>query len=251
MKRNWYITITVVVFIASLLAQAPAATLYGWFKPKAPAPVELLGVQGTLNEGRAAGLSVDHRPISGNLHWTLQAWRLLLGQLAFHVEGSGDTALEGRVAVPLIGGYNVDDLRSSMSVKTLLTAIGQPFLPMDGQASLQLKTLRLRSDKLKLVDGHVDVHELAWTLSQDPIVLGDFTAIITTENDTILVKLQPLSGALELNGTAKLSPDQSYDAQIQLRAKPNAPPLLNSLLSSIGPADPQGWYHIHQQGKLR
>lgn len=250
MKRHWYITIAAVVFVASLIAQAPAATLYGWFKPKAPTPVELLGVQGTISEGRAAGLSVNGRSALGNLHWTLKPWRLFMGQFGFHLEGSGDTALDTRVAVPFIGGIHVDDLRASMGVKALLTAIGQPFLPLDGQSSLQLKTLRLRSQKLKFAEGRVEVHGLAWTLSQEPIVLGDYAATISTENDIIVVKLEPLAGALELNGTAKLSPDQTYNAQIQLRPKSDAPPLLNSLLSSIGPADAQGWHHINQQGKL-
>jgi hypothetical protein len=251
MTRKGYITIALLVFIASLIAQAPAATLYAWFKPKAPAPVELIGLQGTINTGRASGLNVNNRSTLNNLNWKLQPWRLLLGQLGFHLESHGDTTLDSHIALSIFGSTGINDTQGVMNLKTLLTAIGQPFLPLDGQARLQLKSLRLRSNQFKSADGRIEIRGLAWTLAQEPIVLGDFAAVVTTENDTIIAQFQPLAGTLELNGTAKLSPDQSYEAQLQLRPKPGAPPLLNSLLGSIGPADPQGWYHIRQQGKLQ
>ncbi len=251
MNRKWYITIAVVVFVASLIAQAPAATLYAWFKPKEPTPVELLGLQGTISAGRASGLNINSRSALNNLNWTLQPWRLLLGQLGFHLESRGDTTLDSHIALSIFGSTRVNDTQGVMNLKTLLAAVGQPFLPLDGQAGLQLKSLRLRSNQIKSADGRIEIRGLAWTLAQEPIVLGDFAATVTTENDTIIAKLEPLAGSLELSGTAKLSPDQSYDAQLQLRAKPNAPPLINSLLGSVGPADAQGWYHIRKQGKLQ
>jgi len=251
MNRKWYITIAIVVFVGSLIAQAPVATLYAWFKPKAPTPIELVGLQGTIDTGRASALNVNNHPAISNLNWTLQPWRLLLGQLGFHLESHGDTTLDSHIALSIFGGTRVNDTQGVMGLKTLLTAVGQPFLPMDGQARLQLKSLRLKNGQLKAADGSIEIRNLAWTLAQEPIVLGDFAATVTTENDTIIAKFEPLSGSIELNGTAKLSPDQTYDAQLQLRPKPNAPPLLSSLLNSIGPADPQGWHHIRQQGKLQ
>lgn len=251
MKRHWYITIAVVVFISSLIAQAPAATLYAWFKPKAPSPVELIGVQGTVKQGRASGINVNNNSALNNLSWTLQPWRLLLGQLAFHLESHGDTAIDSHVALSAFGATRISDTQGLMSIKSLLSAIGQPYLPLDGQASLQLKGLRLKSNQIKSADGRIEIRSLAWTLAQEPIVLGNFAATVTTENDVVLVKLEPQSGPLELTGSAKLLPDQSYEAQFQLRPKPDAPPMLINMLSSIGPADAQGWHHIRKQGKLQ
>lgn len=251
MNRKWYIAIAVTVFVANLIAQAPAATLYAWFKPKSGSNVELIGLQGSVSAGRAAGLNINGHPAINSINWTLQPWRLLLGQLGFHVESHGDTTLDSHLALSLLGSIRISDTQSVMNVKSLLAAIGQPFLPLDGQARLQLKSLRIRSSQFKSADGRVEIHGLAWTLAQEPILLGDFAANVSTENDIIVAKFEPLAGALDLNGTAKLSPDQSYEAQLQLRPKPGAPPLLNSLLSSIGPPDAQGWHHIQQRGKLQ
>lgn len=251
MSRKWIITVTAIVFIGSLIGQAPAATLYAWFKPKTPAPVELLGLQGTVSAGRASGITVNNRPALTNLMWTLQPWRLLLGQLGFHLESHGDATVDSNLALSVFGGIAVNKTQGVMNFKTLLTAIGQPFLPLDGQARLQMKTLRIKKAQFKSADGRIEIHGLAWTLAQEPIVLGDFAATITTENDVIMAKFEPLAGSLDLNGTAKLSPDQTYEADLQIRPKPGAPPLLGSLLGSIGPADPQGWHHIRQQGRLQ
>jgi len=251
MNRKWTIAIAAVVFIGSLVAQAPAATLYAWFKPKGPTPVELVGLQGTVSAGRASGLNVNNRSALGNLNWTLQPWRLLLGQLGFHLESHGDTTLDSHIALSIFGGTSINDTQGVMGLKSLLTAVGQPYLPLDGQARLQLKSLRIRGNQFKSADGRIEIRALAWTLAQEPIVLGDFAATVTTENDTIIAKFEPLAGSLDLNGSAKLSPDQTYDAQLQLRPKPGAPPLLGSLLGSIGPADAQGWHHVRQQGKLQ
>ena len=251
MNRKWIITIVAVVFIGSLVAQAPAATLYAWFKPKGPTPVELVGLQGTVSAGHASGVNVNNRPALNNLIWTLQPWRLLLGQLGFHLESHGDTTLDSNVALSIFGSTAVNNTQGVMNLKSLLTAIGQPLLPLDGQARVQMKSLRIKKEQFKSADGRIEIHGLAWTLAQEPIVLGDFAATITTENDIIMVKFEPLAGALELNGTAKLSPDQTYEAALQVRPTPGAPPLLGSLLGSIGPADPQGWHHVRQQGRLQ
>lgn len=251
MNRKWYIVIAAVVFVASLIAQAPAATLYAWFKPKAASPVEVIGLQGSLSAGRAAGININNHSALGNLNWTLQPWRLLLGQLGFHVESHGDTTIDSHLALSPFGGITISDTQGLMNLKSLLAAIGQPFLPLDGQSRLQIKSMRLRSGQFKSADGRIEIHGLAWTLAQEPIVLGDFAAVVSTENGTIVAKFEPLAGALDLNGSARLAPDQSYDAQLQIRPKAGAPPLLNSLLGSIGPADAQGWHHIQQRGKLQ
>lgn len=251
MKLRWYIAIAVIVFIGSLITQAPAATLYAWFKPKAPTSVQLFGLQGTVKHGQAAGLSINNRPLLNHLEWTLQPWRLSLGQVAFHLESRSENTIKSNLARSPFGVTRINDTQGVVGIKALLTAIGQPYLPLDGQADLQLKSVRLKGNQIRSADGRIEIHNLAWTLAQEPMLLGDLAANIRTENGTILVKIEPLSGALEITGTAKLSPDQKYEAQIQLRAKPNAPALVNNLLSSIGPADAQGWHHIRRQGQLQ
>jgi general secretion pathway protein N len=253
MRRRWYVIAAIAAFVISLVVLAPAATLYSWFKPKqTPAAAEFLGLQGSVSEGRMAGLSINGHPALNDLHWTLKPLRLLLAQAAFQVQAGGDAALDGQVALTPWGGVNLDNLRTGMGVKGLLTIVGQPYLPVDGQTSLDLKGLRLRGHQLKSAEGEIRIHSLAWTLAKDPLILGDFNAHVSTDGGNVLVKIEPVSGDLEMNGDAKLTvADQSYEAHLQLRAKAGANPMLNNLLSSIGQPDPQGWYHLRQHGKLQ
>lgn len=253
MKRRWYVAAGSVTFFVALIILAPAATLTAWFKPKqSPAVVEFFGVQGTISSGQAAGLNIAGHPALSNLQWTLKTWRVLLGQLAFQLQSGGDTALEGRIGMSLLGSTNIDNLHSDMSIKSLLTAVGQPYLPVDGKATLNMDSVRLRKQQIKSADGKIEIHNLVWTLASDPIDLGAFNANISTASGIILVKIEPLAGALEISGDAKLtSSDQSYEAHLQLRPKQDANPMIRNLLSSVGEPDGQGWYHLRRQGKLQ
>lgn len=253
MKRRWYITAGTLTFLLAMVLLAPAASLSAWLAPKqAPATIELFGVQGTVGSGQAAGLNISGHPALSNLQWSLRSWRLLLGQLAFQLQSGGDTALEGRVGMSLFGTTSVDNLHSEMGIKALLSAIGQPYLPVDGKAALDMDSVRVRKQKIKSADGKIEIHNLAWTLASEPIELGGLTATISTESGAVLVKIEPLPGALEISGDAKLTvSDQSYQAHLQLRPKPDANPLIRNLLSSAGEPDGQGWYHLRRQGILQ
>ncbi|MGH8456319.1 MAG: type II secretion system protein N [Stenotrophobium sp.] len=253
MKRRTYTLIGVAVFVCALLAYAPAATLYGWLAPKNnPADVELYGVQGTVAQGQLSGVFIKGHPALAKLRWQLNPWWLLLARASFHVQGGGEQAvLDGHVSFAPFNGIRLSDLRAAMKVKPLLTAIGQPYLPLDGQAALDLKSLKLRNNQLRSADGRVTIHGLAWTLAKDPLPLGDYEAVVTTEASDVIAKINSTSGPLELSGTAKLSQDQSYEILAQFKPKADAPPLVVNLVSSSGAPDAQGWYHFTLHGKLQ
>ena len=251
MRLRGLVLLGVAVFLCALLLQAPAAVLYGWFKPKAVTPaVTLYGLQGTIDEGQLSGLFINEAPAFLDLHWKLKPWWLLLAHARFHVDG-GDTqaVLDGDVNMGPLGGVALKNLRASMDVKALLSIIGQPYLPMGGQLAIDLEDLQLNGHTLTQANGRVIVHGLAWTLARPEVELGDFQSDITTENGDILAKIVTTSGPLELSGDAKLAADQSYQLHLKYRPKPAAESMVRNLLSSSGAADSQGWYHFDQRGK--
>lgn len=238
-------------FLAGLLLLAPAASLYGWLKTKdQPAAYELFGLQGTLSSGSLSGLSVDGRPILGDLRWRLQPLGLLLGRASFHIEGGGQTVVNGRFSTTLLGTQRLQNFIATGSIKPLLAAIGQAFLPVEGQARLDLKHLKLRNGLAQSVEGEIQIQNLAWTLAREPLQLGDYLAQLSTENGDSLISIQSVSGPLELSGSGRLTADQTYELELKLRPKPEAPPLLRNLVSGAGAPDVQGNYRIRQHGKL-
>lgn len=254
MKTRWYAVVAVFAFIVGLLIAAPAATIYGWLSAKRPpTSIAFYGLEGNLAEGRVAGIFVDGHAVLNDLHWTFEPIRLLLAQVAFHIDGGGKQAsLQGQVALSPFSKVTLNKFVISAGVKALLTAVGQPFLPVDGQATMTFNSLKLRGLLPRAADGEIKIQHLAWTLAANPVALGDFTATVTTDRDVVSAKIDALPGGpVEANGEATLGSDQKYVFNLQLRARANADPMVRNLINSVGPPDSQGWSHLRQQGQLQ
>ena len=82
----------------------------------------------------------------------------------------GGTAL-GRGQRPRPGAaVAVDALRAGGDVRTLLQAIGQGFLPVNGRWHLNLDHAAARDQWPTAIDGTVTLTELTWALGRNPIV---------------------------------------------------------------------------------
>lgn len=257
MKRRNLILIGVLVFAWTLLMQAPAANLYAWFAPKGDA-VQLYGLDGDLGAGRAQALGVNGRPVLQSLHWQFQPWWLPLLRAAFHVSGGGgDVSVDGRVSL-LFGGVNLGNTKVGGGLKPLLAVAGFPFVPVDGQAQLDLDSLKLRQGFPQSASGSMEIHSLSWALGKTPLPLGDFKAVISTDRpttgttgvDTIKLVISTLSGPLDASGEVHLQADRNYDYDLQVKAKSNADPALHDMLQSLGQPDVSGYYHMRNRGKL-
>lgn len=247
--RTLYVLAGTLTFIFSLVLLAPAATVYGWLQPKLGDAVTLAGVDGSLREGSAATVLVGGRPLIEKLHWKLSLGELLLMRIGLDLDSSGPTLMAGHVSKGF-GVVRGHDLRITSGLKSLMGAFGQPFAPVDGQASLELTRLKLLGNWPSDTEGSLRVQGLAWTLARDPIVLGDFQADIKPDGNDIVALVHTLSGALDVNGDARAKADHSYELHLQLRPKGDAPPLVLNLLRSLGNPDPQGYYHLRRDGKL-
>lgn len=251
MKKRWLFTLAGAAFLLTLVLHAPAALLLGGAPdPKKPGQARLHGVYGTLSEGGFAAMSVNNRPVLRSGRWTLHpAWLALL-RIAVDFEAGEDAVVRARVSRSVFGTLKLSNLNSAGSVKALLQMAGQPPLPIEGQARLDLPLLRLDKGAPVEADGSIEVESLVWTLAKDPLPLGSFNAALSTDDKGVTVNFGSGPGPLELGGTALLGTDRAYDVNLQLRPRPDATEALLSLLRSLGPPDPQGWYHLRRKGTL-
>ena len=255
MKMRHLLILGGVFFLWALLMNAPAATLNAWFAPKAaPAPgatqVQLYGVQGTLDQGSASALGINDRPVVRELRWSFQPWWLPLLRASFHVDGGGDQLrLDGRAAF-VFGGVNLASAHVAGGLKALLDIGSLGYAPLDGEGRLDIDSLKLRGGLPAYAVGKAEVHNLAWTLSKDPLVLGDFKADFTTTDGTITGKISSEAGAVDATGEVHLKADHSYDYDLRLKTKPGADPMLVNLLDSLGPTGPDGSHRLAAAGKL-
>lgn len=248
-RRTLYVLVGTLTFVVSLLLQAPAATLYGWLRPRLGGTFELAGVDGSVRDGGAAAVLAGGRPLLEKLHWKLALAELLIGRVGVDLDSSGATLVQGHLSKGF-GSLRAHDLRLAASLKTLMAAAGQPFAPLDGQASLELSRLQLLGDWPREAEGTLRVQGLAWTLAREPVVLGDYQADIARDGDDLVALVHTLGGALEVNGDGRAKADRSWELHLQMRPKADAPPMVLNLLRSLGNPDPQGYYHLRRQGRL-
>lgn len=259
MKIRALLLIGTAVFLWTLLVHAPAATLYGWFGPKA-SPVQLYGVDGSLDQGKVQSVSLNGRPLLQNLGWSFQPWWLPLLRASFHLEGGGpDLSLKGRAAF-VFGGINLSSAQGGGSVKSLAGLAGFPFVPVNGLARFDIDSLKLRQGFPSSASGTAELHGLSFSLGQNPMPLGDFKATFSTVHaatgtsapDSIKAVVATLGGPLDVGGELHLQADRNYDYDLQIKARDNADPKLRDMLGAggLGQPDPNGYYHLRNRGKL-
>lgn len=249
LTRKTLLIVAGVAFVLSLLANIPASLLYVVFKPKA-SNAQVYGLQGAWSKGALSGISLNGRLVAQNLHWQWQPLQLLLGRAAVRLTGGGQIATLEGTAASTFGSRRLSNFRFAGGIKNLAAAAGYAYVPVDGQAGGELAMLVFTKAGLDYAEGSLDLKGLLWTLSRDPLLLGDFRAEFVTTPDAITAVIQSPTGPLEASGTARLLPDQSYEVDISLKPKPGASELLLNYIKTLGAPDAQGNYHLRQRGKF-
>jgi hypothetical protein len=247
MKRRTLVVLAVAAFLVTLLLHAPAALV---LKPSKDGSTQWVGAEGTVSSGRVAALVVNQRPIVTGLQWTLRPWWLALLRVTLDVQAGSDSVLRARVSRALFGKLHLSGIEAAIDVRSMMAALGQPMLPLEGQVHLVFDSLKFDQGLPVQAQGTAELHGIAWTLAREPLKIGDVTAAFDTDDKGVLATLSSGPGPLELGGEARLGPDRTYDANLQMRPRAEAGEQLRALLKSLGTPDSQGWYHLRRQGTL-
>lgn len=252
MSRRSLLLLGLAVFLVTALLRAPVATLYAYAAPRlGDGVVQPTGLTGTISEGRMTQLGYAGRPVVRDLGWKLSPLWLLLGRASFSLSGGADgTIVDGSAHVVPSGAWTLSDFRLAGPLKPLLAAMGQPFVPVDGTLGTDLRALKLRAQWPVHAEGTLVARGLVWKLGRDPVALGDYEALLEDVTGGVKATVRTLSGALEVTGDALLSDDRSWELNLKMRPKPDAPPILPNLVRSIGQPDPEGYYHVRRKGQM-
>lgn len=252
MRLRWIILLTAVTMLVTAVWIAPAATLYAWLAP--PGAIELRGIDGRIARGQAQALLHDGQLRATGLRWRLRPWRLLVGEAAWQVEFGGIASGQVEAAVTATGRIRLRDLRLASDAAALLDAAGYRGLPLRGALGVELTRVDFDRDGWpQRVDGEARLLDLAWTLGNQTTAFGDFSARLSVnEHRQLVAELQANeAAALDLRGDARLGMDRGYEAELRLRARPQAAPQVANLLRLLGQPNAQGEHRVQQRGRLR
>ncbi|MGB0956546.1 MAG: type II secretion system protein N, partial [Panacagrimonas sp.] len=133
MKPGKLILIGVVVFVSTLIWQAPVAHLYGWVMGDRPSAVIARGLSGTPWNGQAAAISLDGKTVAQSLQWQFRPVQLLLGRFAVGIQSAADPIFSGELHLNFFGPISLHEVRAGGSIAELLSYFPNAALPADGQ----------------------------------------------------------------------------------------------------------------------
>ena len=252
--------------VFGLVCYAPADKILPRLIP-AHAPLKLYELSGTVLNGQAG--YVEAAGIRGkDLQWSIHASSLIIGRVSADVLlGQDDgvalasdigTSAEGFVSYSLSGErMGVKDFRASAPISELQKAANVPFLPVAGQAELELQALdiqKLPEQGLlwpQQLDGSIRIQNLQWKLGR-PVDLGTVSAQFSNGDDQqVILDINDSQAAkIDLSGQAQVSTDLNYSAQLKIKPKADTPAMLTNQLKALGRTDQQGYYAIKNSGKL-
>lgn len=244
----WRVGLAFVLCGIGVLVGVPARWVWAWAAHRLPG-VALVGVGGTLWQGRAQALVLAGGPTFRDVHWRLSRW-LLLGRPAFALT-AGSPALE--LAARREPAQEGRTCWREVSLRLALDGI-VPALPAlggtpTGRLSLDLDDLLLAGGWPLALDGHARWQAAGVRTADGPLALGELDARLEAQAGVVRIAFADTGdGPLAARGTAMLSPlGWLIGAKLAARRQD---PALARWLAGLGPADAHGVVHLARAGGL-
>lgn len=230
--------------VAGLIILFPARVAYNWI---APPGVMLSGISGSIWSGAARRMTIEDFYI-GDLTWQARPHRLLLGQMAYSIQGKPAAGfIESDLAIGFGGTIYFNDLIGSFPVHLLEQVSG--IRGLRGNASVNFEQLIISGGMPISMSGTLEVSGLTLPLVA-PTPIGGYRAVFFTQEDGIVASIEDTDGVVDLAGSFKLTPDRNYRFLGQLAAKPETPSQVRQQMVFLGTPNERDQYELRLEGQL-
>lgn len=241
---------------------ALALGLLAWFAPADLAwrlsagraqPLELVGVSGSVWEGRAAqwiARGVALGPASWRVDRASAFARAPRGALGFEgdaVNGTLDfAASRGADGARVL---TLDRVRGRFPATLLAPALDTPGLEFLGTIELDVAKVTLIDGRLATVDGHAEWRDLGVRGFGAISLPGLALTLAPTGPESFAGELRDLGGPLAVEGSVRVDAGQVLVEAVLREREPN--PTLAQLLTLIGQRRPDGGSYLRIEGQLQ
>jgi general secretion pathway protein N len=242
-RLRWpHYLLAVLVYLALLLAWAPASLL-AWALPHYTGQAVWLDrAAGSVWRGQAAGVRVQSASAPdlqlGRLNWQLRPLDLFAGRLGFQLQLGGAGIDAAGVLRAGTRGSELRELRAELPAKMLGQvspdlALWQP----GGRLLFESAALAFKGER---VDGQANLRWLDAASGRVRPPLGNYRFDLAGAESGFNLKLTTESGALQLQGSGVWNPQRGMKFNGMARPAPESRLELDGLLSLIGPSLPDG-----------
>jgi general secretion pathway protein N len=224
----------VIVFAAVVVVRLPAE----WLIPNRVAKA-CVTLEGSLSSGSCAGLVLNGTSV-GDVNWTLEPLRLLLGRVAAHVNvahGSGAT-VSADVEVGLSGAVTARHVVADVPLDSGLL----PGIPrtLRGGVHADLTRAQVQKGVITDLEGRIEARNLEDRSGSADTPLGSYVVTFPGDSNPPTGKLRDLEGPLALEGTLRLTPQPGFQLEGQIAPRSGATPELVNNIRFLGSPDASG-----------
>ena len=226
-----YLPLAVAGLLAALMgivASFPARVALAWF---APPGIVAWGVDGTIWQGRAAGVLVRGHGL-GSLSWEARPWNMLALRPTWDLQlRRQDGFATGRVGASLLSGrQQLRDFEAALELGSLPPGL----LPTGtaGQARISVQRLELADGWPAAVTGRAAVNQLE--LPGVILALGPFEFLFPETDGPPVGQITSLGGPLEVAGRIELPAPGQWHFSAELAPGENPPRELVDGLRFVG-----------------
>ncbi len=247
--------VAALVFIATLVANAPAALL-PWVANAAGVRVALLQVEGSLWQGSISAAQITH----GNRDWFVDALVWRLQPLSLFSGGVCLDILDGRAqGVSLRGEICLDSHGAASGENVVVTsrvgnalALAKFPLPVDGGATLSIQQFDWSPDSgIQILQGYVNISDYAYQVAGQREVLGDYRMNISAPSaQQVALTFVPTQAKIALQGEVLVDLTGTYEAALQFIPGQSASPALVDSLRFVAVPQDDGSYRFKYSGRF-
>ncbi|NMH60780.1 type II secretion system protein N [Alteromonas ponticola] len=240
-----FIIAGVLFFIICVIAYMPASQVVG--RVDIPANIAIVGVSGTIWEGKAQQIVVQGMPIN-NVHWDLSAWSLVMGRIhadivAGNMRDADEIAFKGPVNFSMFDLSNVksEDASLYFPVDRVLAGVQLP-LPVNAGGRFRVLVDELRfAPQCEKLKASGDWLNATVSGTQGPIDFGEYNARLACEGDGVSIIVEE-PNQLGLTLHAKLNDKfELTSVEGQFKPAPSLPAEVSQAALLFGQPDADGY----------
>lgn len=242
------VSIIVLAFIVSLLANIPARHVYPYIESALPRTF-LYQIEGSLWSGKAQNASVYGIPMQ-ELSWNFKLWPLLMGRLETSMSGkNSDGYIKGNVGYSITKVVYLRNIEARLNILQVAPLVNSSLSYLDGNLVLNNFYLKMSENEIYDAAGVIKWQNAQLTIPA-PIKLGDFKISVEKKDSKInaLIKDEG-QGPMVADGVFNLKNDGSYSLSSVFYERNPGGGLMQQL-ALFGSPGPDGKFKVTNQGKL-
>lgn len=249
-KAIRYGVLVIMLYAVFLFVLLPADRVYAVLKEKAPLPVSLYQINGSVWNGGADVAMMGAQRLEF-FTWELEPLALLLGRLEVAL---GFTKNDGKMNViagrSLMGNYYLHDADASFPAVELESIFSPIKLGLSGNITANLKEMKIAGNQLSAVEGTL-TWDKAGLISSADSPMGSFGIDFATTEEGIKGILKDTGGPLQADGILMLKPDGSYQFTASFTPRDAGRNDIKQALRFLGTPDPSGKIAVSKSGNLQ